>query len=328
MDAPLISVKPCFGLAKTYAQLVTLTIFALISWGNTWATADRTPSVLIVKTKSHPRIDAVVAAIATSLADTATVKMFDLRGQASNNDTITRDLSAAVRETSAVLVGIGTPATQLLAREFPDLPLIYTMTRAESIPELLVHNRALPVPAKTSLTAQLTTLQYLVSPLETVGILVGAKTSREFADELTEIESTSLPDIRIVSVEREKDLPRALAELSARVDALLFVQDPSILNRNSLEYIVTHTLAQKKPSMVYSEYLVRAGFLASNLISPESIGERTKATVDQLMTNRTPVPINLHPYAAHEYRIVVNQHTLELLGLAKPALEKIEYFSP
>ena len=328
MDASLISASNQCALARRKTYFLALIVLVFTAWDNVWATTDHGTTVMVVKTKSHPKIDAVVAAINASIAETANVKLFDLQGQATNNDIIVGNLADAIRGTNAVLVAIGTPATQLLAKSFPDLPLIYTMTRTESIPELATHDRALLVSDKTPLAAQLTTLQRLVSPLHTVGILVGSNYSRQLKDELRGITSTSLPSIRMVSVQRAKDIPSALSELSAQVDALVFVQDPSILNRNSLEYIVTHTLAQKKPSMVYSEYLVHVGFLAANLVSPESIGQRTKAAITEIISDRVTRPLNVHRYQAREYSIVVNQHTLELLGLTIPAPENIEYFSP
>jgi ABC-type uncharacterized transport system substrate-binding protein len=90
---------------------------------------------------------------------------------------------------------------------------------------------------------------------------------------------------------------------------------------------VTQSLAKKKPSAVYSEYLVRAGFLAANLVTPQTIGADTKALVKRLINKQMPA-LTDGQGAQLQNRIVVNLHTLEMLDLAKPALHQIEYLAP
>ena len=303
-------------------------IFLSLAWTSAAeATAKNEHTVIVVKTSAHPRIDAVVKAIETSLTNTATIRLFDLQGQAAINSPVVQELTTAISGKNTILVGIGTPATALLAKLFPDLPLIYTLTRPESISELDDHDQAFPVRDKASLETQLKTLRHLVAPLNTVGILVGPEISPQLAAELKRINKTGLFDIAVAHADSEREVAAKLSELCSRVDALLFIQDPNVLNRRSLEYIVTQSLAKKKPSVVYSEYLVRAGFLTANLVTPQTIGEDTKALVERLINKQMPAPTDGQG-AQLQNRIVGNLHTLEMLDLAKPVLHQVEYLAP
>ena len=200
-------------------------LFGLIFLNLVWTSAAEATlkyehTVIIVKTTAHPRIDAVVTAIETSLANTANIRLFDLQGQATFSTPVVKELATAMAGKNTILVGIGTPATALLAKLFPELPLIYTLTRPESISELEDHDQAFPVRDKASLETQLKTLQHLVAPLNTVGILVGPEISPQLAAELNRINKTGLFDIAVAHVDSEREVAAKLAEVHRAEGAL------------------------------------------------------------------------------------------------------------
>ncbi|KKL07113.1 hypothetical protein LCGC14_2589270, partial [marine sediment metagenome] len=71
--------------------------------------------------------------------------------------------------------------------------------------------------------------------------------------------------------------------LIPEIDAIIFIQDPTVINGMSYKYLVTTALENNKPTLVYSNYLVKAGFLGAYLPTPEYIAQQTITLVGEFL---------------------------------------------
>ncbi|NKC02093.1 MAG: hypothetical protein GKR90_26840 [Pseudomonadales bacterium] len=293
--------------------LILLTSVAVFSAVGVFGAIDTTGAtvdghtVYIVKTKAHPRVDRVVDALNKQLSPFVAVVEYDMQGSYRVGDRVVKEIEAVADRDRSILIGIGAPATELLIEAFPQTPILHTMTDESGLPE-----RVIKLADRPSISEQVQMLSKLVPSLSRVGMIVSRANA---ADVRRAQRRTSGVEIVVAEVSAPHEVPQALRSLSGDVQAMLFVRDSVVLNKDSIEYIVTQLTSSRRASMVYSEYLVRSGFFASFLIKLESLGLQAERAVASIIANgRYEQP----PTAVEDYDLIVNAHAMQLLGLDTP----------
>ena len=234
---------------------------------------------------------------------------------------------------SVIWLAVGWPATQVVMQEEPGSPLIYALVaqaqqRSLRSKEGLYHlSTVLPV------AEQIRALYRLFPTMAGLTILAGSEDQADLSAQLADADIAGKSPLRIVGIDSEAALPDVLLNLPSAKLGLMITANPSVINRYSLEYVVTETQQQRVPTLVYSEYLVKAGFVMAYLPSPELIGERALGLVNSVLKNwriqalsqhkpeRTILDSSLREASQHAQqagdrgRLLVNSRALKRLQL-------------
>lgn len=115
-----------------------------------------------------------------------------------------------------------------------------------------------------------------------------------------------------VPIAQLSDLAIAAERAAGAADALWLPGDATVATPETFRFLLELSLVTRKPLLVFSESLVRAGALAA--ISPDygSVGEQVAAVVRRILAGERPGDI---PVASvRRTRLVVNGSTARLLG--------------
>jgi putative ABC transport system substrate-binding protein len=109
------------------------------------------------------------------------------------------------------------------------------------------------------------------------------------------------------------DLPKAARAAAARADALWMPADPAVATPEAFRFLRELSLAQKKPLLVFSDALVRAGALAG--VAPDYVraGALAAAAVQRIRAGERAEDIPIA--VVRDARMVINSSTARALGL-------------
>ena len=231
----------------------------------------------IIQSSSLPRADKLVEEL-KSILGSSLVTTYNMESR----DDATRIIEDRITNSGSVgsndwIVAIGYPATKLAFESLRRYRIAYTMVNSGRIkPKAEIAQNAFFISDKLTVSEQLSLIGTIVPAIQVVG-LISSDTIQKNAAKC----GTSHYGFRVECefVTSSKDVPAALRRFNELVDALIFVQDPVVVNRDSLEFLVTKTFAEKIPTFVYSEYLVKAGFLASSVKRLQSVAEEIGALI-------------------------------------------------
>ncbi len=288
--------------------------------------------VHVLATRSHPQVDELVGAVRQAVGEHLPFFSHDMNGQLRRGKEIVESVTDTAPG-SVIWLAVGWPATQVVMQEEPGSPLIYALVaqaqqRSLRSKEGLYHlSTVLPV------AEQIRALYRLFPTMAGLTILAGSEDQADLSAQLADADIAGKSPLRIVGIDSEAALPDVLLNLPSAKLGLMITANPSVINRYSLEYVVTETQQQRVPTLVYSEYLVKAGFVMAYLPSPELIGERALGLVNSVLKNwriqalsqhkpeRTILDSSLREASQHAQqagdrgRLLVNSRALKRLQL-------------
>jgi putative ABC transport system substrate-binding protein len=214
-----------------------------------------------------------------------------------------------------VVVAIGLRAAIFARDRLPRTPLVFCVVPNFERHELTagwITGVSNDVPPLTELTA----LRAAAPDVRRVGLLYGrdrgpgplrqARAAAAAAG-LTLIEAP-LADL--------SELPGRARDLVARVDALWMPPDPTLATPEAFRFLLELSLQARKPLLVFSEALVRAGALVAVFPDYEWVGARAADGVRRIQAGERAGDIPVVPL--RQTRVILNQSTARALGRDLP----------
>jgi len=289
-------VRTGFGLAPGLVAFVIL--------AGTQAAAG---PVALLTSGSFPPYAATAAAFCASYHDTVTSFACDDHDSA----TVKR---AIQRATPDVIVAVGIKAAQFARDHFPRTPLVYCVVHGPERYDL-IGSWVTGVSADVPAAAQLGALRKAAPAVRHVLFV------RDASDEAAlraARAAASQAGIELVdlAVRDASEVAAGARELAPRADAVWLTADRSVATPEVFRYLLQLSIEQKKPMLVFSESLVRAGALVAVAPDYEWIGARVAELVARIESGERAGDLAVVPLK--RTRVVVNPATAHLLGLAAP----------
>ncbi|NVJ97939.1 MAG: hypothetical protein HWE25_07300 [Alphaproteobacteria bacterium] len=257
------------------------------------ATKASAAGVYIIDTDKHADSLTIAQAVNSNCALCRPVKYMDMTKSFAVGRQIVEELKS--RQSAGevdFLVTLGMPATRIIADEFRNTPIFYSLTNREARDP---KNTApfVDFALRPPLALQLEALRTMAPDIKNVGFLATRQELEPFKAEASEAAKKYGLQIKFYYVEHSYDVPTGLRTAIQEMDALLFIRDRVAVNADTINYILQLTLENQIPTMGYTGSLVRRGILSAVMPDSEKLGEALgKAIQAYLSTGVLPTGLN------------------------------------
>lgn len=271
--------------------------------------ASHAEDIAVLKSSDIAAYNTALSAFTANLPETIMVAEYDLEGDIARGQKIARKLRAS--KIRAVLA-IGLKAALAAKLELIDTPILFCMVLNPERYELNAPNMT-GIELTIPVSSQLKFIQSIMPAIKRIGVVFNPA---NMGDLIREIRAeTQRRGIVLVSqkVDTEQELPGVLRALVSNIDALWLLPDTTIVNEESLEFLLSTTLEQKIPLFGFSSGLVRSGSLAGFFIHYEDIGRKAASLAMQLLNgNSIPKGKSL---PVDKVRLSLNLKTAKFLNI-------------
>ncbi|HET6674913.1 MAG TPA: ABC transporter substrate binding protein, partial [Nitrospiraceae bacterium] len=123
-------------------------------------------------------------------------------------------------------------------------------------------------------------------------------------------------DLRATPVSSEKEVPAALGRLLQSVGALWLIPDSTVLNDESLRFILNSALEAHVPVIGFSREFAKTGALLCLSVNYQDIGRQAGQLTRRILDGRAAVP--LKPIPPDRIEMTLNLKTAKFLGIEIP----------
>lgn len=202
---------------------------------------------------------------------------------------------------------VGDPATKLIRESVAEIPIFFTMVTNPKIKGFYgdgIGGISLDVP----LSRQLEQLKIIIPIIKTVGIFYNPEHVEISSNAVQTADNMGLNLIEF-KLFAESDLLDKINHATNEVEALIFLSDSSVINSDSLRTVVARTMANKIPTIVYSDHLVKQGFLFA--LDPNY--SETGKQAGKFLCHGPPDKLSI--MAPEKVDLVINLNTAKRIGL-------------
>lgn len=203
------------------------------------------------------------------------------------------EIQPALRETPQLIVALGHRASMLVAREAADLPQLHALvSRSDHALHRKTAHRASAIYLEQPLKRQLAFIRFLMPEKRRIGVLLSSRSN----DQRSRLESLAEQqgfDLQVAEVVSAKQIGKQLRTLTARIDSLLALPDPTLYNSKTLAGILLTAYRDNIPVIGFSAGMVKAGAIAGIYSSPQTAG--TEAADAGLGLLRGEAPFEAYP---------------------------------
>lgn len=218
-----------------------------------------------------------------------------------------------------LILTVGTEATSEISRRISDIPIVFTMVLDPD--NILTHRHdivgaSVNIPPET----QLRMLKEVLPTVKNVGVIYDPNRNAEFVRNNELLAERLGLQIQSFPVESQKDIPKALQQLSKEADVLWGIVDNTVYNSQTAKFIIQDTVKKYRiPFIGISASYVKAGALYALVFDNRDIGRQSAELANRILA-ATPVS-ELRSTTPERIHLVLNLRTAELIGVEIP--EKI-----
>jgi len=265
--------------------------------------------IVILKSADIAAYNKATLTFTKQLPPSTTISEFNLEGNMAEGRKIARKLRAS---NAKLILAIGLKAALAAKLEILDIPVIFCMVlhpKKYSLPSQNMTGIGLTIP----LSRQLKTFQTIVPTLKIIGVVFDPTKSGDLIPQARLQAKKHGLTLIARSVTSEREVPDTLRAITKSIDALWLFPDSTVLNSESLEFLLSTTLERNIPLFGFSSGLVRSGALASVYIKYEDIGRQAADLAIQLLKGTT-IPTQI-VVPVENVRLSLNLKTAEFLNL-------------
>ncbi|MEW5057612.1 MAG: ABC transporter substrate binding protein [Cycloclasticus sp.] len=269
--------------------------------------------IIIVKTRSLPTVERLLSHFQTRCTEQHRISVYDMQGSSKQGQKIL----AKIQQRQAIspahrIFTLGLPATQLIQQSPIKSALFFAMVNDPYANNAISNStpgfsQSLP-PHKL-----LKRIKNTLPGIQKVAIIHSDAVSTTKIDAFTAAADTVSLQLNSYFIHSIKDLPSRLLIAGQDNDALLLIPDRHVINRHTIEFLVTTAIETPFPIIGYNEHLSKAGLMAS--ISP-NYAALGKASADLICHEKELNKIN---YAPQHTTLSIN---LQATKLIKPELAR------
>jgi len=207
-------------------------------------------------------------------------------------------------------------------KNFPDIPVIYTLVFAPGDKELAGRNMS-GIAIEVDNRAQLAAFKGVIPGMKRIGVLYSSLTEQKILKAVEDCWSLGL-ELVAVKLNRAGDVPEGIKKLAGSVDGLWLIPDSVVVNQDSLQYILLLTLENKIPFMVYNKNFVKAGALLAPVVDYTRIGQQAGRLGRQVLQGKE-LPDAVLPPAGVEWAVNLQTARNMKLHLSNQTLTSFKY---
>lgn len=268
--------------------------------------------VAILNSSENAAYQEAIAGFKATGPGGAIYTQYDLQGDLELGKKLARKIRAS--EASLVLA-VGLKAALAAKLEIVDTPIVYMM-----ILDPLKHQLTAPNMAGTMLEVpmdrQLKLIRTFLPAVRRLGTLYDPKKSAAKIREAEQQAAALGLELKGFPVESDHDVPSQLRGLLSAADALWLLPDSTVLNHESVNFLLQSALAQHIPVIGFSPEFTRLGALVGVSVSYGEVGRETGQLARRLLNGDRVNP--LKPVPIERLKISVNLKTARFLGLSLP----------
>lgn len=297
---------------KQKAERLVLAMACLaICW--IWAVGDVVAAeIAILKSSSITAYDQAITGFKSTAPSGALYSEYDLQGDLQQGRKLARKIRASE---ASLVVAVGLKAALAAKLEIVDIPIVYMMILDPSKHNLNAPNMTgtlLEIPAER----QFKILRAFLPNLRRLGMLSNSATNPSKTKETIAQAAANSFVLQEFAVESEKEVPQQLRALLASTDGLLLVPDTTVLNNESIGFILESALARRVPVIGFSPEFTRLGALVSLSVSYGEVGRETGMLAKRILDGDRKLPAK--PIPVERLKITVNLKTARFLGIEFP----------
>jgi len=237
---------------------------------------------------------------------------YDLQGDLDLGKKLARKIHAS---DASLVLAVGLKAALAAKLEIVDTPIVYMM-----ILDPLKHHLTAPNMAGTMLEVpldrQLKLIRTFLPNARRLGTLYDPKKSAAKIKDAERLAAAVGFELKGFPVDSDREVPSQLRALLGMSDALWLHPDSTVLNNESVNFLLQSALAQHVPVIGFSPEFTRLGALAGFSVSYGEVGRETGQLARQMLNG---IRINhLKPVPIERLKISVNLKTARFLGVAIP----------
>jgi ABC-type uncharacterized transport system substrate-binding protein len=240
----------------------------------------RAADVYVVDTVQREETRLLGQSLEAACPSCGTVKYRQMNGNMRAATTIADELRVEERAGRlALVVTLGKPATKVIADRLENAPVFYTFVGAP-MPAYRNSDRVRGFPTDAPVDVQMGLLRELLPSLETAGIVL-SRSNVMSADYRRLGNSASL---NLYWIEDRKEMPDALRRAVSQNDALIFLRDSMVINKDTIRFLLQFTLENGRHTLGYSKPLVDMGFAAALVPRAEAFGRLVGQAAERHLT--------------------------------------------
>ncbi len=226
-----------------------------------------------------------------------------------------REMAKTIRASPAKLVlAVGLKAALVAKLEILDIPVVFCLVMHPEKNGLPTSNMT-GIRLEISSHSQLTNMQTVLPGLQRVGLLYNPDTSEVFVHRARQDAKALGITLTTLPISKEEDVPDKLRALLPQIDALWLIRDPSIVNVDSLNFLIGSSLDHAIPVFGFSAGLVQHGALAALATTYHDLGRQAAQIAKNLLSNNDRLYLTPQLQFPERSRLAININTAEYLGL-------------
>ncbi len=221
----------------------------------------------------------------------------------------------------ALIVTVGTPASESALKHIRDIPLICTMILGGVDSFISSPSTTDSVPAFSGVTLsipfqkQLEILREALPTVRRVGLLFADAST---ADRHSARNIAQKLGLRLIEakVDSDREVSKALRDILSNIDILWIPPDVHIYRRDALRFILEECYRKSVPVMAFSKQLAVAGAALAIGIDYQDIGRQTAELVVEKLSRKELIPNRIE--APRTVKLYINEKVALGLGLHIP----------
>ena len=133
---------------------------------------------------------------------------------------------------------------------------------------------------------QLSTIRSIIPDLKRIGIVDDPTKTADFVEEAHHESGALGLQLLTRQVSSEKEVPAALLAILPEIEALWVLPDSTVINKDSLNFLLSTALEANVPIIGFSQGLVRSGTLLSFYIKHEDVGRQAAQVAKKILNGK------------------------------------------
>ncbi len=205
---------------------------------------------------------------------------------------------------------VGTQAFRK-ARAIKNVPVIYTMvmpSEAASVSAENIWGISMDISPETYLTAMV----QLFPGLKRIGVISDPERTGPFVKEAATIARAKGITMIVKTIDNPRQAPALLNELLHKVDIFWMLPDATLVNSETIDYLMLFSFQNKIPVFSFSRKYVETGAAAALTINPSEIGAQSGELARAVLSRPEKGPPKAY---ARNPRLIVNRKVISKIGV-------------
>ncbi|MFZ5998257.1 MAG: ABC transporter substrate-binding protein [Nitrospirota bacterium] len=223
-----------------------------------------------------------------------------------------QDVTGKIAELAPdAVLAIGTDAFRAV-RSIKDLPVFYTMM----LPSESLGSSSKNVSGVSMLISPelyLDTIAGIFPSARRVGLIYDPRNMGGFVRAAMKVAQAKGVELIVKEANRSRDVPAVIDMLRDRIDVFWMLPDPTIINGETVNYLLLFSFQNNIPILTFSNKYVDMGALAALNVNPFDLGVQTGEIARAVLTgksSRNPVRVD-----ARKASLTINRKVAKKLGI-------------